>query len=292
LITTRRAGEINFLFGILKPEHLIDTVHFYDIGLDTSAKVISKSWIDAHSRFFRKSYLYEIPHTPVNYKGDEWSIDKLYTTLVTGENNMVHLYDIKADKLLYSLVTVDSSDYLILHPDGYYDGTEAARNLLYFVCNGEIIDLAQVKDALYVPGLHEKIMTGNNPSRTTKKLSELDICDALPVVKSLDDTEYHYQVKPRRLGLERVEVYVNDKRVRSLPANELEEMREGSYDIFSLDEKELSSHFMAGVDNKVKVVGVARSEFGSELLSRGVVKTASGIKAKTVPRTFRRDDQV
>jgi hypothetical protein len=50
------------------------------------------------------------------------------------------------------LVTVDSSASFILHPDGYYDGTEPARNLLYFVCNGEIIDLAQVKDALYVPG--------------------------------------------------------------------------------------------------------------------------------------------
>jgi WD40 repeat protein len=204
--------------------------------------------------------------------------------LITKDDAFLHFYDLETGTLLYSFIAFDNDDYLILHPDGYYDGTETALNFVYFVCNREVIDLSQMKDALYVPGLLEKIKTGEKINYP--KLSELDICDALPIVTRLDEKAYTYTIRPRRLPLERAEVYVNDKLIFSLPVNQLS-VKDNSFELV-LDEKELEKHLLVGELNKVKVIGVVNSENGSELRSRGIIVPVEKDSTRKVvpPRLF------
>jgi len=70
-----------------------------------------------------------------------------------------------------------------------------------------VIDLAQVKDSLWVPGLVEKIMN-NEPilinDRPAPKLSDLNICELTPLIEPIENGEkgiYRYQITPRNGGL-------------------------------------------------------------------------------------------
>ncbi len=216
--------------------------------------------------------------------GTCYAIDFENNTLISHSNSMLTLWDMETGKEIYSFIAVDSSDYLVIDPYGRYDGTPGARDYLYFVCGTEVIDLAQMKDALYVPGLVEKIMSGQEINYP--KLSDLDICDALPLIErsETDDRGYNYIITPRKLGLEYIEVYVNAKVVRTIPANQIE-LNDGKY-YLKLDAAQLEKHFVPGSDNEVNVVGVVR-QANSELRSRGA-KYNFAPKEKTAvqPRLF------
>lgn len=252
------------LINCFKKENTFSEIYFADFSPDSRQFVVA---------FADKTILIWDVETgaliqKIGYIG--WFSDLNFNTnlITTIEGSLVHFYSLESGRQLYSLALLSKSDYLILHQDGYYDGTEAARNLLYFVCNSEIIDLAQMKDALYVPGLVEKIMTGQEINYP--KLSELDICDALPIVKKLEKKEYTYTITPRRLPLERAEVYVNDKLIFSYPVDQLSFI--GDNYVLELDENELEKHLLVGEKNRVKVIGVVKSEKGSELRTRGITE--------------------
>ncbi len=217
-------------------------------------------------------------------KGDVKHLDFSNNQFITEDNSLMSLYNLESGKLLYSFLAIDSVDYLFIHPDGYYDGSEGARELLYFVCNNEVVDLAQMKNALYVPGLVEKIRTGepiNYP-----KLTELDICDALPTVIKQEGKKYSYLIKSRRLILERAEVYINGKLTFNYPAEQLN-FNGTAYEL-ELDEKEIDKHLLYSKENKIKIIGVVKSEKGVELRTRGIIVPATKLSKGdlTPPQLF------
>jgi WD40 repeat protein len=177
------------------------------------------------------------------------------------------LWDASSGKILYTRLQLTNNDWLIYDEDYRYDGSPGARDYLYFVCGNEIIDLAQMKDALYVPGLGEKIM--NKEEINYPKLSELDICEALPIVERIvnDQFTYSFKITQRKLKLQYVEVYVNDKRVYTIPMTELKAL--GNDYFLDLPEDKITRHFIEGSDNKVHVLGIVLSPQGNELKSRG-----------------------
>ncbi len=204
--------------------------------------------------------------------------------LTTGDDDKTIVWDVATSKILYTRLQLINNDWLVYDQDYHYDGTEGARDYLYFVCGNEIIDLAQMKDALYVPGLAEKIMTGQKINY--EKLSNLPICGTLPLVERVEsDTScYHYRITPRKLGVEFVEVYVNGKMVYNFPINELK-VDSGVY-ILKLLHEQVRLHFIPGQENSVKVVAVAKLE-GSLLRSRGtVINEQDEAKTFVVPRMF------
>jgi hypothetical protein len=84
------------------------------------------------------------------------------------------LWDAYTGKMRYTRLQLTNNDWLVYDEHYRYDGSPGGIDHLYFVCGIEIIDLAQMKDALYVPGLAEKIMNGEEINYP--RLSELDKC--------------------------------------------------------------------------------------------------------------------
>lgn len=187
--------------------------------------------------------------------------------ITASSDNTSRIWNAFRGELLYTLIAINEKDFLAVDKYYRYDGTEAARDLLYFTCGTEIIDLKQMKDALYVPGLVEKIMSGQEINYP--KLEDLEICDALPLIEQAekDDGNYHFSIVQRRLPLESVEVYVNDKRVMTIPAEELSKKNEIYY--LDLKKDDLVKHFIPGADNSVEVIAIVM-ENGNILQSRGV----------------------
>jgi WD40 repeat protein len=229
----------------------------------------TKIWKAASGKLLKSMHL----------NGDFKDINFENKTLISHNNSKLTLWDIDAGKELYSMIAIDSSDYLVIDPYGRYDGTPAARNLLYFVCDLDIIELNQVKNALYVPNLVNRIMRGDEINYP--KLSELNICDLFPEIEQIESTrDYQYKITQRGSPVEFIEVYINDKKVYRIPASELK--KEGNIYLLQLAAKEVEQHFIGGQKNEVKVVGVVKDE-SLELRSRGVKSIMSAKEESTAP---------
>jgi WD40 repeat protein len=206
--------------------------------------------------------------------------------LTTSVDNTMKIWDVQTGKVIFTRLELRNNDWLVYDEHYRYDGTEAARAYLYFVCGSEIIDLAQMKDALYVPGLVEKIMSGqeiNDP-----RLSELDICDALPLVEEekTAETPYSYKITQRRLAIKHVELYINDKKIYTIPIDQL--TKAGDAYFLKFKTEEITRHFVKGAENKVNVIAIVYAANGSELKSRGavVVSAKEERKPASPPKLF------
>ena len=140
--------------------------------------------------------------------------------MLAGGSN-INLYSAGTGDLLYKTIFVNRNDWLITDSSDRFDGTEAARKLLYFTCNNEIIELDQVKDQLWVPDLAQRITKGD--SITGKTLKDLDICGLTPVMQDRSaGNNYHFIITPRRGGLGETALMVNGIEVKRFTQAQLE----------------------------------------------------------------------
>ena len=184
-------------------------------------------------------------------------------------DNTCRTWDAQTGELLYKTWGVDSTDHLVVDRYNRFDGTEAARKLLYFVCDDEIVDLDQVKDQLWVPNLAERINAGETINAIT--LSDLNFCGLTPQVENTGSGlgGYSFTIKPRRGGLGETVLYINGIEVRRYKPAELKKIG-GNYEL-KLKKEELSSFFIAGKENPVTIKAYTSDNIIS---SRGAIVTA------------------
>jgi WD40 repeat protein len=64
----------------------------------------------------------------------DWQSDKV----IFNENSQLAFYSINTGEKLFSLLVMDSRDYLIVTPDNYYMGTENAAKKLSWLVGGQL----------------------------------------------------------------------------------------------------------------------------------------------------------
>ena len=194
-----------------------------------------------------------------------------------------YLINSKTNKTLYTFLFLPDNNWLVYDEDYHFDGSQGAMNLLYFTCGLEVIDLAQLKDALYVPGLITKIMNGQTIGG--KKLSDLEICGTLPIIEKIEmhDDGCHYKVTPRKAGIKTVELYINGLRVKEyLPSNL--KLKDGIY-YLDLTKDELQKLFVPGKNNEVKIQATVEMG-GKTILSRGYVSVEEDARPVKAPNLY------
>ncbi len=187
--------------------------------------------------------------------------------VTTGADHKTILWDVESGKILYTRLQLENNDWLVYDEDYRFDGSHGAIEKLYFTCGLEIIELGQMKDALYVPGLAEKIINGEDINYP--KLSEIDICGALPIIEKTEENEggWKFQLEQRRWPIVRVDVKVDGKTVKSIPSNQLQ-FENGRAEI-SLSLSEMQHFFVGGKENIISISAIT-SQNGSEIKSRGI----------------------
>ena len=191
---------------------------------------------------------------------------------------VLQLYDLEKRKLLYSYLDLDSANNIIVDYNNHYDGTEAARKLLYFTCGTEVIELDQVKDQLWVPDLAERIMKGD--SINAKTLDELNICGLTPQVEDASSKadEYYFKITPRRGGLGETILSVNGNPTKTYKPEQLKK-NDDVYELI-IKKEELSTYFIAGAENQVTVKAYTSDNAVS---SRGLKINEDKTKEATTP---------
>jgi WD40 repeat protein len=203
--------------------------------------------------------------------------------VTTGADHKTILWDVESGKILYTRLQLENNDWLIYDEDYRFDGSAGAIEKLYFTCGLEIIELGQMKDALYVPGLAEKIVNGEDINYP--KLSEIDICGALPIIEKTEENEggWKFQLEQRRWPVVRIDVKVDGKTVKSIPSNQLQ-FENGIVEI-SLSLSEMQHFFVGGKENVISISAVT-SQNGSEIKSRGIDVLFFAEEPKDPPRMF------
>jgi WD40 repeat protein len=205
------------------------------------------------------------------------------------------VYDVKSGKQLFTRLQLKNNDWLVYDEDYHFDGSEGAIDYLYLVCGLEVVDLAQVKDSLYVPGLVSKIMNKVPLMRDGKKipaLSDLNICNLTPVVEPQEPKksgEYRYRIFPRNGGLGNTEVYINGNLTFTFPKDSLSKTRNHdkteSYELVLTDEQ-LKPFLISDtlkVENPIHVK--SKIEKGS-IYSRSAVEVIEYSESGPLPRFF------
>lgn len=182
-------------------------------------------------------------------------------------DDMMEAYILPSFELVYRhYVTGDKTDYLVEDDLGRYDGTEAARKLLYFVCGKEVIELAQAKDQLWVPNLAERKMKGDNIN--AKNINELNICGLSPEVENIktDALAFYFKITPKRGGLGETVVFVNGIEAKRYKPEQL--TKKGSVYELQIRKEELKNFFISGKENPVNVKAYTQD---NAIASRGLI---------------------
>lgn len=178
--------------------------------------------------------------------------------------NTCKLWDVATNKMLFTFFPVDSIDYLVADSSYRYDGTQAARNLLYFTCGTEVIQLSQVKDQLWVPGLAEMILKGETVN--SKTLFQLGLCGYTPLTKDTVTAagDYRFKITPRGGKLGETVVSVNGIETKKYQPKEIKN-RKGEYEVV-VTKKDLDSFLIPGKQNTLSVKAYTED---NKITSRG-----------------------
>jgi uncharacterized caspase-like protein len=170
-----------------------------------------------------------------------------------------------ANKELFSFVILDGGHYLFFDKDYHFDGTPEAIAQLYLTCGLEVVELAQIKDAMYVPNLVERLINGEDLSHLPK-LENLSICGLTPKVRPIEskDGVIRYRITPQSGGVGNIEIYLNGVVRRVVQAESLKFIN-GSYIL------EIDSALILKFQNDEKcVIKVVAKTKDNSLSSRGV----------------------
>ncbi len=211
----------------------------------------------------------------------EADVDFAGKRLMATNVEVVDFFDLETGRRIYSLLQLDTTDYLIHDEFGRFDGTAEARKKVLITCGDELITLQQFKDKLWVPQLAGRM--NQKEVITTTKISELQICGLTPVIEQIDDVGYYrYKIVPGSGGLGQTVLYVNGIETKSFSSDQLLK-KEGFYEL-RLPATAVSSFFVDGQDNIVTLKSFIAD---NSVSSRGESEVNSSRKQfKAIPKLY------
>ncbi|MFH2141133.1 MAG: caspase family protein [Bacteroidota bacterium] len=116
-------------------------------SLDNTAKI----WNAESGKLMNSINLESFYYQDINFK------DSLF---ISSFNSQIKINDLNTGKEVLQFISIDSTNYIVLHPDGYFDGTPGVFEKMYFTKGLEIIPLEAYYEQFYRPNLWERIMSG------------------------------------------------------------------------------------------------------------------------------------
>ena len=213
--------------------------------------------------------------------------------LTTGADHKTILWDAATGKALFTRLQLEGDDWLVYDEHYRFDGTLGAIDYLYLTCGLEVIDLAQVKDSLWVPGLVEKIMNGDSiliHDRPAPKLKDLNICELTPIIEPIDKGDkglYRYKIIPRNGGLGETEVYINGNLTYKFKPEQLQKKLEQKKEVYYLSfSSDTLQGFLTGEKNSANPILVKAKVKGSGIYGRGVISSVVKTTEKENPKFY------
>ena len=203
--------------------------------------------------------------------------------ILTGSwDGTAKLWDASSGKELCTLISLDSTDWVVTTSEGLFDASPGAMKMMYYVAGQESIELEQLKERYYEPGLLEKLVSIN--PEMPRNAKDFGVIKLYPDVKLSDENgSLDIQLKNRGGGIGKVVVYINGKEIE---ADARGATPDASADSLKLDVNIKDSPLLvSGASNVIEVKAYNAEGY---LVSRGVqliVAATNNIPAAN-PRLF------
>jgi len=133
-------------------------------------------------------------------------------TLASGsDDKTIKLWDVASGHELASLFALDRDDWAVVDSQGRFDASPGGMDLMHWVVALEPIDLAQLKQRYWVPGLLRKILK-REPLPDVTAFETVALYPAVQVEPpGPGSTKLQIRLKNRGGGIGRVQIFVNGK---------------------------------------------------------------------------------
>lgn len=144
--------------------------------------------------------------------------------LTAGKDGRIKLWDYKKPEEIISIISIDSTDWVVAAPTGEFEATGNALPVLYFVAGLEIIPLESLFEQFYTPGLlFEKFTLGSKSNTGQKRLTaSVEPPPAIKILSPADKTEYDIaeetivvEISDQGGGINEFRLYHNGKLIHS-----------------------------------------------------------------------------
>lgn len=173
--------------------------------------------------------------------------------LLASSDNEVKLFNLATGQQLLSLVAIDNTDWAVMHPSGLFDASTGAMEKMYWVKAGEVINLKQLKDRYWQPGLWSKIIEGK-PLRNVEGMNSLKL---QPEVELGEIKNHVLTIKLRKRGggYGKVSIAINNKELvaDARPRGFDTSRRSQTITINLKNNPEIKEHITGSEKNKVTV---------------------------------------
>jgi uncharacterized caspase-like protein len=209
---------------------------------------------------------------------------------VIKKDNHLNLWK-NGNKLHY--LDLDNKEWIVYDEYRRFDGSDNAINTLYFTCGLEMINLNQIKDSLWVPGLALKTLNGEAiliNDRPAPKLNDLNICEFTPVIEppKQEGNKLRYRIVPRRGGLGNTEIIINGNPTYSYAPNQLERKIEDGKEVFYLNlNTDTIQDYLTAMDGAANPLQIRAGVKGSGIFGRGeLIRLSKNTVSTELPRFF------
>lgn len=133
--------------------------------------------------------------------------------LISGSaDGTIKIWNCASGKELASLIALDSASWVVTTPEGLFDASPEAMLKLKYRVGLEMVDLDQLKERYYEPGLLPAILKVRKTS--IRDVSTLDQVQLFPEIDAkITGDELKVKLTPRSGELGKLSLYINDKEV-------------------------------------------------------------------------------
>jgi len=155
----------------------------------------------------------------------------------SGSDGQTIIWDMASQTYLAMLMHVDMGDWIVLGPNGLFDASGPAMELMYYTLydqgQWEVIELEQLKARYYEPGLLPKLLgLSDEPLRSVEGFADVPLYPE--VALSIEQDELRIRLTPRNGGIGPISLFINGKEVtdNANPSN----ARDFTYDLRPLQQ--------------------------------------------------------
>jgi len=233
-----------------------------------------KFW-DIDGTVIHTFYGHETPVISVQFYDNETK------AISVSEDEVIKIWDLQNKKELLGMYPIRENEIAVITPEGLFDASPEAMKKIYFIQGTEVIELSQLKDRYYEPGLLKKIINGEQ-LRNVQGFNDVKLYPEIEL-SPVKDGKFDINLKNRGGGIGRVVISINGKEIEK-------DARGGSINI---DAKQLSinksikdhPYLLPDTNNIIEVKAYNAEGW---LVSRGSkVKYNPGKKKKTkIPELY------
>ena len=133
--------------------------------------------------------------------------------LVSGSAEGIKLFNLTSGREIVRIIPLNKNDWAIITPDGRFDASEGALKLMHYTYGLEIINLEQLKEMYYEPGLLQKLLGySKEPLRPIVPLSDVKLYpEVVEQTVAPNSTKLTIKLKNRGGGIGAVQVFVGNE---------------------------------------------------------------------------------